>query len=73
MFTKRTELNQWSWIRLKRCSKLNYMSVAVKYALSWQPRQHTEHRAGKWGVAELSECQDAQISGEQSCDDIRAV
>lgn len=57
---------------------LNYTSVTRKYAVFWQPGEHivfgiTDTWLEWWGVAELSECQDAPVSGVLSCDDIRAV
>lgn len=63
---------------LARFSGLHYTSVTRKYAVFWQPSELivfgiAETRLELWGAAELSECQDAPVSGVLRCDDIRAV
>lgn len=58
----------------------HYINVAGKYALLWQLIEYTvlgldlcggEVESG--GVAVMAKCQDTPISGERSCNDIRAV
>lgn len=71
-------LNLLLWMGLARFIGLNYTSVTRKYAVFWQPGEHivfgiADTRLELWGAAELSECQDAPVSGVLSCDDIRAV
>ena len=78
LLPQRICLNLFLWMGLARFIGLNYPSITRKYAVFWQPGElivfgMVDTRLELWKAAELSECQDALVSGVLSCDDIRAV
>lgn len=66
------EPSYWTWMGLKRFKcrwEICFVLATKRIYCFW----NHGHRAGEWGVDELSKCQDAPISGAQNCNDIRAV